>query len=252
MKFVCHRQDCLGVGLTDSACSKCGLQMTVGGLFRHFSKSFRSFFTDRLAIKCRNPKCSAFIPAFRSDCPGCGSTLTVEDVVEGTIGPHRERVKEMVAPTKSKKKAFQWVYLLVSALVFWTTLGLLETRIASGWVLHAMLSVIYLSVFLLLSLWLIPQRTFIAIARRTSRIVKLGMVFNYLTALFLLQMYLSSWWARSVMLGVLFIVTWLAAWVFWRFLWPMSSIISNIFVPPNTTQKPFEPTDSQGRNVGMD
>ena len=252
MKFICQRPDCSGVSLADSACSKCGLEMTVGGLFRHFSKSFLGSVKSKLAIKCPSPNCPALIPAFRSVCPECGRTLTVEKVVEETVGKHRERVKELVAPTKSKRKIFQWVYLLVSAIVFWIMLGVLETRFASEWGQHAMLSAVYLAVFLLLSFWLIPQKTIIAIAQRASRLVKFGLVFNYLTGLFLLQMYLSSWWARSLMLGALFFTTWLAAWLFWRFLWPMSAIISQIFTSSPSSQTSHDPNDPQGRSVRMD
>jgi len=226
------------------------MQMTVTGLLGYFSKSFRRFFAKRLGISC--PRCRALIPAFQSTCPGCGSVLTVEGVFKETVDPHREGFKEMVEPTKSNKRVIQWAYLLGSALVFWITLGVLEHHYAEGWVLHALLSVIYLAVFLLVSLWVIPQKTFYYIARRTSKPVKLGVVFNYLTGLFFLQMYLTAWWSRSLMLAGLFVATWFGAWVFWAYLWPMSNIIGNIFVPPEAAEKPHDPRARQGRKVDVD
>lgn len=227
--------------------------MTVSGLWRYCSKSFRSFLSKRLGISC--PRCRGFIPAFQSTCPGCGSMLTVEGVFKASIDPHRERFKEIVAPTPTKRRIFQWVYLLGSALTFWITFGVLEHHYADRWILHALLSVVYLAVFLLVSRWVIPQKAFYFIARQASKPIKLGIVFNYLTGLFFLQMYLTAWWSRSLMLAGLFAATYFGAWLFWAYLWPTSNIIGHIFVPPEPSrpsEKPHDPRARQGRNVGVD
>ena len=229
---------------------KCKMKMTISGLWDYFSKSFRGFCATRLGMRC--PRCQVLIPGFQSTCHGCGSTLTVEGVFEETIGPHRKRFKEMVAPTKTNKRIFHWVYLLASALVFWITFGMLERHYADAWVLHAMLSVIYLAVLLLVSLWVVPQKTLYFIARRTAAPVRLGIVFNYLTGLFHLQMYLTAWWSRSLMLAGLLVASWLGALVFLVCFLPTAKDVRNEFLPPESSEKSFDPRARQGRDVGVD
>ena len=173
-------------------------------------------------------------------------------VWESATGPQRERFRRMTTPTRANMRRFQWAYLLVSMVAGWISLGVLERHFAENWVWHALLSVFYLGAFLLLVFWLVPRETLFRIVARTSRMVKFAMVFNYLTLLFLMQMLFAAWWTRAVMLGTLFVITWFGAWIFWRFAWPMSTIIAAIFMDPADSQRPFEPRDPQGRNVRMD
>jgi hypothetical protein len=247
MRFICHKRSCPGLRLSDRACPKCGLQFSLRGVLKYSVSFFGKKLTKALSVSC--PACRSLIPAFQSKCRKCGNSLTLEGAVEATISPHRKRVQEFLAPNAPKMRMVQWAYLAASALIFWAALARLEAKYSAHWAENAMLSVIYLAVFLLLSLWLVPQRTLVVIAERASKLVKLGLVFNYLTALFFLQMFFSHWWSRSFMLGGLFIATWGGAWVFWRFLWPMSVVVSNIFV---SREVPFDPTAPQGRSVRLD
>lgn len=233
-----------------SVCGKCGLKLTVGGLWGYFTATVRRYLAERLGVFC--PHCRTLIPAFQSTCPGCGQTLTVDGAFKVTLGPHRRRFHEMVAPTRTNKRLFQWAYLLFSALVFWMVLGLLEKHYAESWALHALLSVVYLAVLLLVSLWVVPQKAFRAIARTASKPIKLALVFNYLTGLLALQMYLTAWWSRSLMLAGLFVASWFGAWLFVAFLWPMSNVIGAIFAPPEAAARPHNPRSRQGRTVTED
>ena len=117
------------------------------------------------------------------------------------------------------------------------------------WVWHALLSVLYLGVIILLIYWLVPRNTLFTIGLRTSRLVKFGMVFNYLTALGLMQMFFATWWTRSLMLAAFFGMSWFGAWLFWSYLWPGSIYLAWIFTSFPTG---FEPRDSQGRKVEVD
>ncbi len=247
MNFVCHKRTCPGLKLRDRHCHKCGLTLSFSGLLGYGWKRVWEWVKKKLSVAC--PTCRKRIPAFQSICPACKASLTVEGAFQKTFGPQVEKVRVLIAPNPSKRRLFQWFYVGVSALVFWGCLAILEKKYAQHWVEPAMLSIVYLAVFLILSLWLVPQRTLLLIAQRASKLIKLALVFNYLTALMLLQMFMATWWTRSIMLGVLFFVTWAGAWLFWRYLWPVSSAVGGIFMGPSST---FDPSEPQGRNVRMD
>lgn len=223
--------------------------MTVAGLLGYFTKWLFSLFTNKLGIKC--PHCQTIIPALHPTCPGCGATLTAREVVKETIGPDGKRIQNLVAPTTFKMRLFLWFFPLASVIVFWHVLGLLEMHYASGWFKRAALSVIFLSFFLLVARISMPRQAFVVIARLANGPVKLGLVFNYLTGLCLFQMYLSSWWSRSVMLAGLFIATWVSAFLFWRVLWGTFVGVGAIFVPPDSDQT-FDPRAPQGRKIEQD
>lgn len=223
--------------------------MTAGGLWGYFTESLRSFFAARFGVKCS--KCK--IPAVRSNCPGCGSTITLAQVLEAAVSPFRERIRKLLVPSDTTKRYLPWAYLLGSAIVFWVTFGVLEQRFSDGWVLHAILSVVYLAVFLLIARWVIPRKIFYNLAYKTVKPVKLGIVFNYLTSLFLLQMYLTTWWTRSLMLAGLFIASWVGIRLFCLLLWPDFNELGEIFMPPSTvSDKAHDPRTAQGRKVETD
>ena len=115
MKFVCHRQDCTGVGWNEAACRKCDLKMTVGGVARYVTGFLFSRVQGKFGIGC--PECGRLIPVFSSTCK-CGATLTVGGVWENATGPQRERLRRMTTPTRANMRRFQWAYLLVSMAAF--------------------------------------------------------------------------------------------------------------------------------------
>ena len=234
------------MGWSEAACRKCTLRMSVGGVTRYVSGRFFSWVQNRLAIDC--PTCHGLIPAFATTCQ-CGAKLTLGLVWEETLGRHGERLRRMTTRTPANMRRFQWGYLAISAAALWITLGVLEKHFEENWGWHALLSVLYLGVIILLIYWLVPRDTLFTIGGRTSRLVKFGMVFNYLTALGLMQMFFGTWWTRSLMLAGFFSMSWFGAWLFWSYLWPGSMYLAWIFTSSPTG---FEPRDSQGRKVEVD
>ena len=196
---------------------------------------------ERFGVRC--PVCREVIPAFQSVCPGCKSTLTVERVVDETLGPTHERAKQLIAPTPLKVSVFQWVYLLISVIVFWSLFGVLQNTAGSDAVLPALLSVFYLVVFLGLFAWMVPRHTIVALNRRAPKRIKLALLANFLTCVIRLDMAVKGWGARATLLAALFGAIGVGFWLFWKFLWPMLGASA-----PSGT-KPFNPQDPQGRRV---
>lgn len=220
--------------------------MSVGGVTRYVVGRFLFGVRYRLAIEC--PKCRGLIPAFATNCQ-CGAKLTGGLVWEETLGRQGERLRRMTTRTPANMRRVQWGYLTLSVAALWIMLGVLEKHFAENWGWHALLSVLYLGVLILLIYWLVPRKTIFTIGLRTSRLVKLGLVFNYLTALGLMQMFFATWWTRSLMLAAFFSMSWFGAWLFWAYLWPGSIYFAWIFADAPTG---FEPRASQGRKVEVD
>ncbi|MFO1458703.1 MAG: hypothetical protein U1G08_04790 [Verrucomicrobiota bacterium] len=140
--------------------------------------------------------------------------------------------------------------MLASVAGFWTTLGVLEARFADEWGMRAALSVVYLAVFFVCALWIIPRSAIVAVGRGTSRPVRLGVLFNVMTVLILFQMFLATWWTRSLMVAGLFGAIFVGAWVFLRFLLPVTVDMVRVFDPSDRNS--FDPQDPQGRDVRFD
>jgi hypothetical protein len=196
---------------------------------------------ERFGVRC--PVCRDVIPAFQSVCPGCKTTLTVGRVVYETLGPSRERAKQLIAPTPFKVTVFQWAYLLISAVVFWFLFVALQNKAGVDAILPALLSVFYLVLFLSLFAWMVPRPTIVALSRRAPKRIKLGLLLNFLTCGILLEMAVKEWWARATLLAALFGAIGVGFWLFWKFLWPM------LGASAPSGPKPFNPQDPQGRSV---
>ena len=241
MKFVCRERDCPGVGLRDTGCPKCQFSVTPQGVVGFAWRSLVAGLGERFGVRC--PVCREVIPAFQSVCPGCKTTLTVGRVVDETLGPSRERAKQLIAPTPFKVTVFQWAYLSISAVVFWFLFGALQNKAGVDAILPALLSVFYLVLFLCLFAWMVPRPTIVALSRRAPKRIKLGLLLNFLTCGILLEMAVKEWWARATLLAALFGAIGVGFWLFWKFLWPMLG--ANAPAGP----KPFNPQDPQGRSV---
>lgn len=241
MKFVCQDKNCPGVGLSDTGCSRCQFAVTPQGVIGFAFRSMMAGIRARLGVRC--PLCTGVIPAFQSTCPGCKSTLTVERVVEDTLGPTRERAKQIIAPTPAKVAAFRWGYLVLSAIAFCALFGVLQMVAFADILLPAILSTFYLGLFLGLFVWMVPQSTVVALNRRAPKRIKLALLLNFLTCVIVLNLAVKEWWARATLLAALFASIGFGFWFFWRFLWPILG--ANAHSGP----RPFNPQDPQGRNV---
>lgn len=91
-----------------------------------------------------------------------------------------------------------------------------------------------------------PRRIFRAISQRTTALIKLALILNYLTLVLVLQAWISAWWARASILAGVFAVTWLGVWLLTTFLWPMKEDLQSLGAPPPPTRR-FDPMAPQGR-----
>ncbi len=212
MNFVCKRQDCPGVRLTDSRCVTCGMETTVQGMWRRFSAS-------------------------------CSARLKM-------LEPRRQQAKELTARFRNNTRAVGWSYVLLSGILFWVLLGILGTHFMDGWVKRASLTVIYLAVFILLCVWIFPRKSYEAIGWQYSRPVRFGIFLNYFSGLFIFQMCLARWWDRSVILAGLFVVNVVGIWVFWRLLIFLCIVIVQLLY--RTPRQDFDRRGPQGRTVEWD
>lgn len=173
--------------------------------------------------------------------------MTVAAAVEVTFNPLRQRLHrwlDRVGPRTIRR--FQWGYFLVSLAVLWWLLGFSEHHLGSL-ALAVVISAVYVAVALFLMAWLMPRDMWFAFGRRTSRLIKLAVVVNYLTALLLLQNLILTWRARAIILTMLFFTTWLGAWMLCRFLWPIH--VQTVSILLSGGPQPFDIGDRQGRNI---
>jgi len=143
----------------------------------------------------------------------------------------------------------QWCYLIFSAASLWWLLAFVEERGGESWPIYMALSIIYVAVIAFLALWLIPRRIFINISRRAAALVKLSLALNGLSATLLIQLFIKGWWVRALTLSGLFLVIWLGAWVFHRFLLTMAAETEAAFLGGSA---PFDHTARQGRSARVD
>src|ERR1017187_5062884 len=77
MKFACPNPECdNGLGFFDSKCSKCGFELSLGGLRRHYFRRLGDSLRRRAMTKCPYPLCGAIIPISSKECPECKQPLT--------------------------------------------------------------------------------------------------------------------------------------------------------------------------------
>lgn len=93
-----------------------------------------------------------------------------------------------------------------------------------------------------------PKSVWGAFIVRFSRLMKLSIVVNYLTALLLMQHFIHTWMVRANILAGLFIATWCGAWLLCRFLWPIHLETVSILLGGGGNGG-FDCADAQGRTV---
>ena len=80
---------------------------------------------------------------------------------------------------------------------------------------------------------------------RTSWVIKLALVLNYMAIFLLVWASLEVWWTKAVALATLGLVTCAGAWVLTSLIWPTTLNLTNIFLHPGG--EPFDWTGRQGR-----
>ena len=147
----------------------------------------------------------------------------------------------------ASKRFARILYVIASAILFWLVLSYSEKK-GAVWYLYAALSIVYVAFFTFFLLWVVPPEHLSRFVRQRKGVVRIGLICNFFTAVLLLQVLMATWPARAVMLGVLFIVSWLGFYFFLVCIVPvwcgMSAQID--------TYVPFDHTARQGRTARRD
>ena len=243
MKFSCpHCGHDVRAG--DAQCSACKKPLDAASLIRRSWKSFRASFKRATKLKC--PLCGKLNTAKSDRCAKCGCDFSVAEALVPLLRPLRKKWDVLFTnATPATKRVCRIVYVLVSAILFWLVLGFSEKQ-GSEWYLHAALSVVYLAVFTLFLVWVVPREYLVRFAKRIKPIEKIGLIFNYFTLLLVLQALIGTWKQRAIMLAVLFGVSWLGFYIFLVYVFPVWTDMGKFFADPDTS---FDPRNRQGRNA---
>lgn len=239
MLFDCP-QCAQAVDLRGKICPACGLPLTLGALVAFYWRRLRGGIRQSTSVRC--PSCGKPVPIAEKNClnPDCRAPITVGGALDATLAaPRRRWLSFLENLTPGMVRCFQWGYVLTSLFVLWQVLTFTEKHYSDKWVLHAGLSTVFLAVIVFLTWVIAPAGVLRVVSQRASWRIKIALVSNYLTLLLVLQMAISKWWTRALLLAGMFAVTWLAAWGLRSLLVPM------VDQPPGQSQ--FDPSADQGR-----
>jgi hypothetical protein len=244
MKLACPKceEPC---GLFQNACPRCGFALTLGSVLAHYRDQFKA----RAAFQC--PQCREPVPVTARTCAKCGAPITVRAAIDTTLAPPKRRWREFRRQAgPGTKRSIQWGYLLFSFLLLGGLLTYIAGQPGAVWLPTAALSVVYLAVFGLLALLLVPRRVFRAVYWGASAVMKLSLVCNFLSVMILLQFLIGAWWGQAVVLAILFGVVWLAAYIFHIYVLPMAAATEQVFIRPG--ERDFDSKGPQGRDARWD
>lgn len=229
------------------ACPECGFPLTVGAAARHYWHQFQSWLPRVTAVEC--PQCHQATPLTSKTCVACGAPITVQAAIDETLTPPKRRWARFKRESSPQTwRRLRRCHFLLSAALLWWLLGYVEQHDPGTWVRHAALSVVYLAVLAFLAAWLAPRHIFFAFSR-ASRLLKLSLVLNYLSALVLLQLFIGVWWVRALVLAGLFAVTWLGAVLLCRWIMPVAAETAQVFLGADPR---FDASAPQGRAAHYD
>ena len=126
---------------------------------------------------------------------------------------------------------------------------LFQKFLPENWLGTAVLTVLFLMLFLLLFFWLVPRAKLITFARVTSPIIKLALVLNYFTVLLVMQIVISIFPEKAWIVIMLCIISWCA---FHGFLWLASNVWTAMGRYFEESANQFDPTAFQGRRARTD
>lgn len=232
---------------TARECPVCSFPLTLGAVTRHYWHRLRTGLSRATAVEC--PECQQATPITRKFCVHCGAALTVQAAVNVTVAPTQRRwanFKRHSSPQTWRR--IRYCYFLFSASLLWWFLTYVETHHAGSRIAYIALSVVYLSVLSFLAAWLAPRHIFFAFSR-ASRLAKLSLILNYLTALLGLQLWIAAWWGQALSLAGLFFVTWLGAVLLCRWIMPVAAATADVFLG---SAPGFDASAPQGREARYD
>lgn len=244
MEFLCPKCE-RPTGLLRSTCRHCSFPLTVGSLLGHYFGQVKSL----AAIRC--PHCQTAVTVGSSVCANCGTALTLGLAIDHTLAPPKRWWRRFLErATPGRKRLIQWFHFLLSLTLLGGMIAHIEQNAGDAWFKYAALSAVYIAVFGLLLLLLVPRRVFWMVYFRSSALTKLSILCNALVATFALQLFIGAWWARAIILASMLGVLWFAAYLFHVYILPMAAATEQTFV--GSPQDNFDPRAPQGRNVRMD
>jgi len=252
MTIICPKCKRQRLKLSKTVCPRCHFRITVREVWRLYWRRFRLRFRRNAATQC--PDCGNAIPLLANGCAVCGKSLTVRHVLKSSLGPAQQRMQRAISmPPRWTIRTFRWLYLVASIVLPWRFLPWhllppLDLDSLPKLLIEAVLLIIFIAAFALLSAWVVPRHLFAVIAQHTPPVVRVSLLFNLLTGLFLLEAAISAWWEKALALGALFAVTWLGATLLCRFFWPLVVEGREIFQVSDS----FDASKPQGRKVAND
>jgi len=235
------------VTLGDKTCPHCHEPMDARSVFKSLWQKLGFKINRATAVRC--PTCHAVGSLRRGYCVECGCNFTVAAALAPLLrGPRRLWDRHVSNAGPATKRKFQLGYLLFSLLAFLTLLAGFEKLQPGKWLGTSLLMVIFLPFFLLLFFWLMPRNLLVLAAHRTTRLVKLALVLNYFTLLFVLQLVVSTWVEKAVIVASQIVISIVAFYLLMEFVWPVWNALAQSFRQAAGPQE-FDPSANQGRRA---
>lgn len=235
-------------GMFQGECPECGFSLSLQSVLGFYWNRFCEKLSMSTSLRC--PQCGFANPLKAAHCEKCQAPLTVESAVNSVVDPPRRRWRKFLSEvTPATKRRIQWCYLIFSAASLWWLLAYVE-KDGGSWFPNMLLSIIYVAVLSFFGLWLIPRRVFRNVFGLASRLVKLALALNGLSAMLLVQLFIKVWWVRAGTLAGLFVVAWFGAMLLHRYILPMVAQTEAAFLGNSPNE--LRPSDPQGRTTRID
>lgn len=235
--------------LTATTCSECGVPLTLGVVSRHYGEALVQWAKETAVIAC--PHCGRTVPIYNKTCPRCRDTITVGASAKASVGPACRRWQRMNQSSPRQARVLrQSAYLLSSAVLFGWQFATDSYGDFGRVMIRVMVSSILLAFLGLIAVWVLPRHFVGPLVARASVVIKLGLIFNYLSLVLLIQSCIAGWFERSLVLLGLIISTWVGAAFLHRHIWPVAVGVRQIFRDRDGGY--FDPSQPQGRQGGFE
>jgi hypothetical protein len=229
-------------------CPKCGFSLSLGSVLKFYWQHLSHSLTRTTALRC--PKCGFPNPLKAVSCERCHCDITVAGAATTVTEPARRRWQDFKRnASRGTMWRLQWAYLVFSVVLLWSLLSYVEKHGGKFWPFYMLLSIVYVAVLSYFALWLIPRKNFIGLFRFASRLVKLGLALNGLSLMLIVQLLIKGWLARALILAGLFFVAWVAAFLLYFKILPMTAATEAVFLGSGSE---FDPQAPQGRSARTD
>jgi hypothetical protein len=249
MAFLCHVCG-ESVAFGDKVCPRCKEPLDAQSVFKSWWEKLGFKLKRATAVHC--PTCNAIGSLQFGYCVKCGCNFTIGSALAPLLrGPRRFWDRLVTNASPVAKRRFQLLYFFFSSAAFLTLLTVFEKLQPGKWLGTSLLVLIFLTFFLLLFFWLIPRHLLVLVARRTTRLVKLSLVANYFTLLLLIQLAVSTWVEKAVIVASQIVISIIAFYLLLEFVWPVWNALAESFRQAAGAQD-FDPSAYQGRRAYSD